>query len=319
MKKSTLELEVKRNNRIALIRKMRMNWILYVMLIPGVIITFIYSYIPVAGLVIAFEDYKITKGVFGSDWVGFKNFEILFTLYKNLWSVVRNTVIISFLKYLPGFILPIIVSIMLNEVRRVKFKKFVQSMVYLPHFISWIVVCGIVLDITNVNNGLLNSLLDLLGMAPYNFMGHASSFITTVVIANVWKSFGWSTIIYMAALTGIDPTLYEAASIDGANWFAKIRYITLPGIKGIILLNLALSIGGSLLNAGFDDIYNLQNVIVKDGVNVLDVWIYELSFQSSSPQYSLSTCISILKSLIGTSLTIIFYRIANKKLGYKLF
>ena len=294
----------------------RIDLLLYGMLIPGVVLTLIYQYGPLSGLVIAFQRFDMTKGLYGSPWVGLDNFLYLFKYYPGFWNIIRNTLEIALLKMAFNFIVPIVVALMLNEVASKRFKRSIQTCIYLPHFISWVVICGLMISILHPENGIINQLMVKLGMQPVYFLGRGDTFRAVLIISDVWKSFGYGTIIYLAALTGIDPSLYEAAVIDRANRLQKLWYITLPGISHIIILVMTLNMG-NVLNAGFDQIFNLYNPIVYDVADILDTFTYRLGMVDT--QFDLSTAVSLLKSLVSCLLVSTAYYIAYKKADYRIF
>lgn len=296
--------------------KLKTDWLLCYMLIPGFIYLLIFEFLPLFGLIIAFQDFRLSRGVFGSTWVGIDNFTYVFTMYPNFWRIVRNTVDIALLKLCFGFTAPILVSLMLHEVTHPKYKRTIQTLVYIPHFVSWVVLAGVLRSMLDPHDGLINHLIEIFGGKPIYFLGSNQTFRMVLVVSDVWKGFGWGTIIYMAALTGVDPALYEAATIDGANRLHRALHITLPTIMPIIVLNLILSIPG-ILNAGFDQIFNLYNERVYKTADVLDTFIYRLGIVDS--QYGLSTAIGMVKSAIGSFLLVGSYRIANKGFGYRVF
>lgn len=297
-------------------KKLKTDYMLCCMLIPGFIYLAIFEFLPLFGIVIGFQDFKLSKGVFGSKWIGLDNFKYIFTMYPNFWRIVKNTVQIALLKLCFGFTAPIIVALMINEVRNHTYKRTIQTLVYIPHFVSWVILAGVLRTMLDPNNGLFNYLIQIFGGKPIYFLGNNSTFRAVLVISDVWKGFGWGTIIYMAALTGVDPALYEAATIDGASRFQRALSITLPAIMPVIVLNLILSVPG-ILNAGFDQIFNLYNERVYKTADVLDTFIYRLGIKDS--QYGLSTAIGLVKSAIGSVLLVGSYTVANKACGYKVF
>ena len=297
-------------------KRLRTDYMLCAMLIPGFIYLIVFEFLPLFGLVIGFQDFQLAKGIFHSKWIGLENFKYLFTMYPNFWRIVKNTVQIAGLKLIFGFTAPIIVTLMLNEVRHSHYKRSIQTLVYIPHFISWVILAGVLRTILDPENGVINYIINLFGHESIYFLGDSSLFRGVLVVSDVWKSFGWGTIIYMAALTGIDPALYEAAIIDGAGRFKRAWYITLPGIMPIIILNLILSVP-SILNAGFDQIFNLYNERVYKVADVLDTFIYRLGIVEA--QYDLSTAIGLVKSVISAILLIISYQAANRLYDYKVF
>lgn len=297
-------------------KKLRTDYMLCAMLIPGFIYLIIFEFLPLFGLVIGFQDFKLARGVFGSKWIGLENFTYIFTMYPNFWRIVKNTIEIAVLKLCFGFTAPILVALMLHEVKSKAYKRTIQTLVYIPHFVSWVILAGVLRTMLDPQNGLVNYIIGLFGQEPIYFLGNNKTFRVVLVISDVWKGFGWGTIIYMAALTGVDPALYEAATIDGASRFQRAINITLPAIMPIIVLNLILSVPG-ILNAGFDQIFNLYNERVYKTADVLDTFIYRLGIEES--QYGLSTAIGLVKSTIGSLLLVGSYWVADKACGYKVF
>ena len=297
-------------------KKLRTDYMLCAMLIPGFIYLIFFEFMPLFGLVICFQDFKLSKGILHSKWIGFENFNYVFTMYPNFWRIVKNTIEIALLKLCFGFTAPIIVSLMLHEVKNRIYKRSIQTLVYIPHFVSWVILAGVLRTMLDPQNGMVNYLIGIFGQKPIYFLGNNSTFRSVLIVSDVWKGFGWGTIIYMAALTGVDPALYEAATIDGATRLQRALHITLPAIMPIIVLNLILSIPG-ILNAGFDQIFNLYNERVYKTADVLDTFIYRLGIEES--QYGLSTAIGLVKSTIGSFLLVSSYWVANKFFGYKVF
>ncbi|MBR4234831.1 MAG: sugar ABC transporter permease [Clostridia bacterium] len=296
--------------------RLKRDPLLCIMLIPGFIYLALFEFLPLFGLIIGFQDFKLSTGVFHSTWLGIDNFRYIFTMYPNFWRIVKNTVEIALLKLAFGFTAPILVALMLHEVKNTLYKRTIQTLVYVPHFVSWVILSGILRTILDPNNGMLNYIITSLGGEAVYFLGDNSTFRGVLVVSAIWKEMGWGTIIYMAALTGTDPALYEAAIIDGANRFQRAVHITLPAILPIIVLNLILSIPG-ILNAGFDQIFNLYNERVYKVADVLDTFIYRLGILDS--QYGLSTAIGLVKSTIGSFLLVFSYWVANKTSGYRVF
>ena len=296
--------------------KLKVDYMLCCMLIPGFIYLILFEFLPLFGLVIAFQDFKLSQGVLNSKWIGLDNFTYIFTMYPNFWRIVRNTVEIAVLKLCFGFTAPILVSLMIHQVRNSKYKRTIQTLVYIPHFVSWVILAGVLRSMLDPNHGLINYLITLFGGKPVYFLGSNNTFRAVLVVSDVWKGFGWGTIIYMAALTGVDPGLYEAARIDGANRLRQTIHITLPAILPVIVLNLILSVPG-ILNAGFDQIFNLYNERVYKTADVLDTFIYRLGIMDS--QYGLSTAIGLVKSTIGSLLLVGSYTVANKVFDYRVF
>lgn len=288
---------------------------LIVMLIPAVILVGIYSYGPMVGTVIAFQKFSPANGFFGSPWVGFDNFKNLFSM-PNIWQVIFNTVTISLSKMVCGVIVPVLFALMLNEVAQVKLKRTYQTMVYLPHFLSWIILAGIFTDILSPSSGMVNQLLGALGIDPIFFLGNQFWFPITMVITDVWKGFGFGSVIYLSALTGIDPNLYESAQIDGAGRIMQTIHITLPGILSTIILMTVLSMA-NILNGGFDQIYNLYSPAVYATGDILDTFVFRLGIENA--QYALSTAAGLFKSAVSFVFIVVSYYLADRFAGYKIF
>lgn len=267
---------------------------LIVMFLPALLFFAVFCYAPMYGIVLAFKDYSISKGIMGSDWVGMYYFNKLFSS-ERFWEVLGNTLIISILKLVLGFFPPIIFALLLNEVSKKWFKKLTQTVSYLPYFISWIVMAGIIKEMFSAN-GVINQIVTAFGGEAQIWLSKKEYFRAILVSTDIWKGFGWGSIIYMSALSGIDPQLYEAASLDGAGRFKKMFYITLPCLIPVITINLILSMGG-VLNAGFDQIFNLTNSSVKSVADIIDTYVYELGIQKRD--YSLSTAVGLFKSIIA--------------------
>lgn len=270
------------------------KWI-YIMLVPVMAYFIVFRYIPMYGITIAFKDYNIFKGVFGSPWVGLKVFNKIFA-NKNFWSAIKNTFVLNLTALAVSFPLTIIVSLMLNEVVGVKFKKVTQSILYLPHFISWVVVAGIATNLFALQEGTINHILQGIGIGPIPFLSSEGWWIVTYVICNVWKEIGWGTIIYLAALTGVDETLYEASYLDGATKFQRLIYITLPSIKSIIVTMLILNIS-KMMSIGLDAPLLLGNPKVMGVSEVISTYTYRIGIEKA--QYSQSTAIGLFQSVVN--------------------
>ena len=256
--------------------KMKANEIpLHLMLIPGILFTFIFHYIPLGGLIIAFQRFIPAKGLFGPQrWVGLDNFEYIFSM-PNTMNVLTNTVTIAFGKIVLNLLVPITVALMLNELQSRKIKRSIQTIIYFPHFLSWIIFGSILIDMMSPSSGIINRMLKAMGLNPIYFLGDNQYFQQTIIWTDVWKSFGYGTVVYMATLTGIDPTLYEAASIDGANRWQQTWHVTLPGMRMIIVLMMVLALG-NVLNAGFDQVYNMYSPIVYETGDIIDTMVYRI-------------------------------------------
>lgn len=289
---------------------------LHLMLIPGLIYIILFQYIPMYGIVIAFQKFQPANGLFGPQkWVGWGNFEFLLSL-PNTLSVLRNTVIIAFWKIVLGLVVPIIVALMLNEMTNLRYKKVVQTVIYFPHFISWIIMAGIMVDILSPSSGIVNKAIKALGGNSIFFLGDNRYFRKTMIVSDIWKNFGYGTIVYLAAITNIDPTLYEAASIDGANRWQQMIHVTLPGMRMIIALMMVLSLG-NVLNAGFDQIFNLYSPVVYETGDILDTFIYRLGIESA--QFGPASAAGLFKSIISMIFITTSYLIADKAFDYRLF
>jgi len=283
------------------------------MLVPSIILVFIFSYLPFYGLVIAFQDYNPGLG-FHSPWVGMENFEHVFKQEKFL-RTIWNTLYMSIFKLLGGIFVPVIFALLLNEVMRAAFKRTFQTLVYIPNFLSWVIMAGIMIDIL-ASDGIVNTFLGLLGVKPISFLGSPSIFPWTMIVTDIWKGFGFGTVVYLAALTGIDPGLYEAALIDGANRWKQTIYITLPLLAPTIILMAVLSLG-NVMNAGFDQIYNLYSPAVYESGDIIDTYVYRLGIVQA--QYSIGTAIGLFKSVITCILVVLSLVLAKKAAGYKIY
>ena len=293
---------------------LRNNWQLHLMILPGIILVLIFKYAPLAGITIAFKDFYPARGIFGSDWVGLENFKYMFDL-PDTARVLWNTLKIAVLKIIINFPIPIIVAILLNEVRSNFFKRSVQTIVYLPYFISWVILAGIILDIFSLE-GIVNKTLNAMGLSSVFFLGDNSKFVGLLVGTDVWKNFGYGTVVYLAAITGVDESLFEAARIDGANRFKQILHVTIPSIAPIIMLMMILNLG-NVLNAGFEQVFNLYNPLVYESADIIDTFVYRISLVEAN--YSLGTAVGLLKSVVSFILIVSSYALANKYSDYTIF
>ena len=289
------------------------DWQLYLMLFPPTAMLILFAYVPMSGLVMAFQDYDIFSGFLESPWVGMKHFEILFSM-KEFPRVLANTLLISLYKILFYYPMPILLAIFLNEVSSNVFKRSVQTIVYLPHFISWAVVSGLVFDLLS-NTGLVNTISAALGGPRINYMMMPRYFRSIVVLSAVWKEMGYGAIIYLAAITGIDPTLYEAAQIDGAGRISRILHITLPGILPVCVLMLLLRLG-TIMDANFEQIYTLLNPTVMDTGDVLSTYIYRNGL--SQMRYSYATAAGLFNSVVSFALVFVSNAISRRTVGRSL-
>ncbi len=284
-----------------LFRRLISQWELQVMIFPGIFTIFIFSYIPMYGVLMAFQDYNLFKGFFNSPWVGLKHFEMFFNS-PDFWNIMRNTIVISGLKLLIGFPAPVILALMLNEIQKMWFKRTIQTISYLPHFLSWVIVGGFVFSILSTENGSLNILLQQLRFIgePINFLSIPEYFWAILIGTGVWKEIGFASIVYLAAIAGIDPHLYESASLDGANRFKQMFLITLPSIAPVIIIFMILAVG-NILSAGFEDILILaNNPILKDVSDVIDTYVFRLGIMNN--RFSYATAAGLFKAVISVAL-----------------
>lgn len=284
----------------------RDKW-LYLMLLPVLIYYIVFKYIPMYGLVISFQDYNVFKGIHDSKWVGLDNFKEVFAS-KPFWLATRNTLLLNLVTLVVNFPLTITVSLMLNEVRSLKFKKLSQSLLYLPHFISWVVVAGIATNLFSQTDGSVNDIIKRLGFSAVPFLNSNAWWVFTYVVSNIWKEIGFGTIIYLAAITGVDESLYEAAYIDGATKMQRIFFITLPMIRSVIIVMLILSIS-KMMSIGLDAPLLLGNAKVMNVSEVLSTYIYRLGIVQA--QYSISTVIGMFQSVVNIIILLLANRFAK--------
>lgn len=283
------------------------NRYLYLMLIPAITYYIVFHYLPMYGITIAFKNFSIPKGILGSPWAGLKHFKYLFSLDK-FTQVFMNTLYISLYRLAFGFPIPIIAALLLNEIKKLHFKKIVQTVIYLPHFISWVILGGILINLLSTDSGAINEMIRLFGGEPIGFLTDEKYFRSTLVFSMIWKEYGWNTIIYMAALTGVDPELYEAATIDGSNRWNQVWHITLPCISSTIIVMFILRIG-SLMEAGFDQIFVLYHPSVYRVADIIDTYVYRTGLTEG--KYSLSSAVGVFKSVINFTLLIIANKLAK--------
>nr|WP_238482889.1 ABC transporter permease subunit [Lederbergia galactosidilytica] len=281
--------------RASLMKAIKKDWELYCLLLPGILFFLIYKYLPMWGYVIAFQDYSSFLGIFGSEWVGFEHFRTLFAEEK-FWSLLRNTLLISFYKLVFFFPAPIIIALLLNEIRREIFKRTIQTVIYLPHFVSWVVVAGMTYVIFGTQDGIVNEFIRVLGGKEIPFLTSDSLFRSLIVSQSVWKETGWGTIIFLAALSGVDSQLYEAAIVDGANRWRLLWHITLPAIKSTIFILLILRLGDTL-DVGFEQIFLMVNSLTYNVGDVFETYIYREGLVGG--KFSYTTAIGFFKSIVG--------------------
>ena len=269
------------------------------MILPTIVYFVVFAYLPMIGLQIAFKDFKVFSGMWASPWVGFEHFQAMFASEK-FPELLRNTLLLSLYRIVFGFPVPIIFALLLNEVRRMWFKRTVQTVTYFPHFLSWVVFAGIVVNILGPT-GIVNTLLIDSGGDRINFLTNPDTFRSVLVLTGIMKEFGWGAIIYLAALAGIDSTLYEAARVDGAGRLRQIWHVTLPGLRPIMAVLLVLSLG-SLLDAGFDQVFQLYNGAVLDVADIIDTWVYRVGLLDA--QFELATAVGLFKGVVGMVLIV---------------
>ncbi len=290
------------------------TWPFHVLLLPAALLVLLFNYIPMFGVVMAFQDYQPWLGIRGSEWVGLEHFRFLFS-YPDSKQVILNTLIIAGMKLIAGLIVPIIFALLLNELRMMAAKRIIQTMVYLPHFISWVVLGGILIDILGTD-GMLNRLLNFFGQESIFFLGNGNWFRFTLIVSDVWKEFGFSAIIFLAALSNINPSLYEAAEIDGAGKWKQVLYVTLPSILPIIIVVATLALG-RILDGGFDQILNLYNPLVYSKGDIIDTFVYRVGLTKG--EFSFGTAVGLFKSVVGFALIVFSYRMAYKLANYRIF
>ncbi|WP_439116417.1 ABC transporter permease [Paenibacillus antri] len=289
-------------------RAFRQNVPLWTMFLPVVAFYLIFKYTPMFGLIIAFKNYTFYEGILGSQWVGLDNFDNLFTQAQSV-QIIRNTLMLSVLTVFVGFPFPILLAILLNEVRRAWFKRMIQTLVYLPHFFSWVVVGGIVVTLFS-QSGIVNGLSTrLFGGEPFAYLYSEWAWISIFLGSGIWKEAGFSAIIYLAALTVIEPSLYEAASIDGAGKWRQMWHVTLPGLSSTIVVMLILAMG-RVMEVGFDQVYVLQNPIVSNVSEVISTFIYTAGLQGG--QFSLTAALGLFESLVGFVLVVLTNAVAKR-------
>lgn len=284
------------------------------MVVPGLLWLLFFNLVPLSGIIIAFEDYVPGLGPWRSEFNGLENFEYLFSM-ADAKRVIVNTIVIACSKVVLNLLVPLLFALLLNEVKNLRYKKFIQTAVYLPHFLSWVILASVILNIFGLD-GIVNKIGGLFGAEPVIWFSESSYFRQLIVGTDVWKEFGFNAVIFLAALTGIDPNLYEAASIDGCSKFRSVFYITLPGIMPTIVLVGVLGLS-NVLNAGFDQVFNLYNPMVYSTGDILDTWVYRIGLVNL--QFSLATTAGLFKSVISFVMIVLSYTAAYKFADYKVF
>ncbi|WP_256256495.1 sugar ABC transporter permease [Paenibacillus sp. BC26] len=289
-------------------RRLRRNIWLYVMILPGLLYFLIFKYAPMLGLAIAFQDFKPFKGIAGSEWVGFKHFNRLFTELDFL-NILSNTLILFGLNLLFYFPVPILLALMLNEVRSSGFKRLFQSLIYLPHFMSWVIIVSISYVMLTMDGGIVNSVLGALGLEKVNFLLSSEWFRPTYIIQVIWREAGWGTIIYLAAIAAIDPQQYEAARMDGAGRLRQIWHITLPAVRSVIIVLFILKVG-DVLELGFEHVYLLLNSMNREVAEIIDTYVYTAGLKQG--KFSYSTAVGLFKSFVGLIMVIAANKLSKR-------
>ncbi|WJH32826.1 ABC transporter permease subunit [Paenibacillus sp. CC-CFT747] len=310
MSNPTVQLSASRETALRLQRRrrFRMNIPLMVMFSPILVYFILFKYVPMGGLIIAFKQYNLADGILGSPWTGLDNFRLLFNS-PMMVTIIKNTFVISILSVLVSFPFPILLAILLNEVRGMVYKRTIQTLVYLPHFLNWVIIGSFVVLIFAQEQGVINKIISALGGEKIQFLYNKSTWLGVFLGSGIWKEAGFGAIIYLAALGNIDPSLYESSSIDGANKLRQMWHITIPGIAPVIILMLILSME-HVMDVGFDQIYVLKNPMVGDIANVISVWSYEVGLGRG--QFSITTALGFFQSLVGLVLVLAANKIARK-------
>lgn len=297
-----------------MLKRLRRERALHLMLLPSIVLLFLFHYIPLGGIVIAFQNFSPAKGLFGSRWVGLDNFKYIFAL-PTFTRVIRNTLFIACGKLALNIVVPVAFALLLNEIDHKGFKRTIQTVTYLPHFLSWVILGGVMTDVLSPSTGIINQALGFIGLEPIFFLGDAAIFPHTMIWTEIWKEMGFSAVIYLATLTGIDPTYYEAAVVDGAGRWKQTIYITLPGLMPTIVMLSTLALG-NVLNAGFDQIYNMYSISVYSTGDIIDTFVYRLGLEDF--QFSPSTAVGLFKSAVSTLLIVGSYKLADITTGYRI-
>lgn len=286
----------------------------HLMLLPGMLFLLVFNYVPMFGIVMAFQNYSTGKGILKSPFVGLWNFQYMFSL-PDIWEIIRNTLVIAAGKMIFTTLASLAFAILLNEIRIRWLKKSVQTVVYLPHFLSWVILASVVVNMFSLD-GIVNQFLAAAGLEQINFLGSNTAFQPLLVFTDVWKEFGYGSIVYLAAITSIDPGLHEAAAIEGANWWQRVLHVTLPGMLTIILLMSVMNIA-NILNAGFDQVYNLYNPVVYETGDIIDTYVYRMGLLDH--QYSFSTAVGLFKSVVGMILMVSVNQLSKKFTDSRIF
>ncbi|MFD1955153.1 ABC transporter permease [Paenibacillus thailandensis] len=298
-----------------LLSRFKRDRALYLLALPGIVFFLIFKYVPMWGIIIAFQDYSPFQGIAGSEWVGLRHFAALFS-NPDFSLLFRNTLAISLLNLLLFFPFPILIAICLNELRSAAFMRVIQTVIYLPHFLSWVIIAGLTLVLFAKGNGLVNELLVRMGLSKADFLTNPDGFWLMVTLQAIWKEAGWGTIVFLAAMAGIDPKLYEAARIDGAGRLRQIRHITLPAIRTVIIVLLILRLG-DIMEVGFEQIFLMYNGAVSEVAEVFDTYVYRVGIERG--EFSYSTAVGVFKSVVGLALVLLANKLAKRMGGEGVF
>jgi len=298
------------------LRRFRREYSLHLMVLPALVMIILFNYIPMAGVKIAFEKFIPAKGFWGNQtFVGLDNFRFVLSMPTTM-RVLRNTLYIAIMKIVLGLAVPILYSLLLNEIRMIRYKRTLQTIVYFPNFLSWVIMAGILMDLLSSQYGLVNKLVTALGGEPIFFLGSPRWFPGTIIVTDIWKNFGFKSVYYIAAMTAIDPGLYEAAAIDGAGRLRQTWHITLPGMRMIVILMMVLSLG-DVMNAGFDQVFNLYNPLVYETGDIIDTLVYRMGLIDA--KFGPATAVGLFKSVVSFVLISSSYFIATKWFNYRIF
>ena len=300
------------------IKILKREWPLHLMMFPALVIIIIYSYLPMVGIVIAFQDFVPSGGImqfFKSEWVGLENFRYVFAI-SDTKRVLVNTVVIAVMKIIAGITVPLALALLLNEVKSAIFKKSAQTIIYVPFFLSWVILGGILIDLLSPADGFVNKVIMALGHDPIYFLGDLKAIQGVLVASHIWKEVGYNLVIFLAAITSIDQSQYEAAKVDGAGHLKQLLYITLPSMQAIIVLITVLSLG-NILNAGFDQVFNLYSPVVYEKADIIDTFVYRIGMEQL--QYSVATAIGVFKSVVSLVFVSASFYLAKKLANYQLF
>lgn len=294
--------------------KKKSTGIYYLMMLPGLAMLILFNIVPLMGIIMAFQKFSPGKGILGSPWVGLENFRFMFSM-NDTWNILYNTFYIAVFKIIGNLLVPLIFALMLNEVRQMRFKRAVQTICYLPHFLSWVILASIILNIFGYE-GPVNSIIQFFGGDRVMFFANERMFPWLIIFTDIWKEYGFNAVIYLAALTGIDQALYEAAMVDGAGRWKQLWHITLPEIRTTIVLLTVLALG-NVMNANFDQIFNLYNPLVYSTGDIIDTWVYRTGLVNL--QFSLATAVGLLKSVVGFVMISCSYFLASRFADYHIF